>query len=358
MLAYPGQVPDMVADFADFTHQAASTTVCDSLLAPTDMPNLQPDWTAVFSAGRRRGYTDQRWKDHFGVTIAVVMLVWDALPADALAAAQLEPVHLLWLLHWFHDYRKWSQLADDWYVCERTFRTHVPHMLDVVHAHLRNIHLNNRFYSPPFGGNFPIWLVIDATVCPVSVNRKDWEHQKPFFSPRHAMHCLKYEIAVHWLTGRIFWVAGGVFGSIADLTLTRFSSLLQRLHPAEFILADKGYIGERALLCPFKGRTEQLDPQQRVWNKAMNPHRTIVENAFARLHRFKILSTPFRHQLRMHPMVFAVIAQIADLDICLHPLRRDLLELPHRHRFYVEPDRPERDPVGWVQRMRLGVVIA
>lgn len=45
--------------------------------------------------------------------------------------------------------------------------------------------------------------------------------------------------------------------------------------PFERIL-HKGYIGEHALLCPSKGRTADL-PQQRVWNKAVNPHRTIVE---------------------------------------------------------------------------------
>ena len=320
------------------------------------MPLAQPDWEDVFCQGRRRGYTPKRWLESFGVTMAVVSLIWAVLPAEALAAAHLEPVHLLWLLNWLYQYRKWSLLADDWYVCERTFRTHVPYMLDVLCTHLHVIQLNARFARPAFAGHLPAWLVIDATVCPVSVNRKDWEHQKPFFSPRHAMHCLKYEMAVRWLTGRIHWVAGGVFGSIADLTVTRFSTFLLRLFPGERVLADKGYIGEVALWCPHKGRQHELSQQQRLWNKSMNPHRTIVENAFSRLHKFKILSTPFRHPLALHPKVFGVIAQIAELDIMLHPLRSNFLELPRRHRFYVDCD--EVDPEGWVHRMHFGLVIA
>lgn len=320
------------------------------------MPREQPNWREVFATERRRPYTDQRWQDHFGVSIAVVVSIWAALPGEALAGAQLVPVHLLWLLHWLHEYRKWSLLADDWYICETTFRVYVERMLDIVHIYLRCIKLDDRFLSPPFCFQFPAWLVIDATVCPVAVNRKDWVHQKPFFSARHQTHCLKYEIAVHWLTGHIHWVAGGVFGSISDLTVTRYSTLLRRLLQGEYVLADKGYIGEPQLLCPYKGRTTQLNPQQCLWNKLMNPYRTIVENAFARLHKFKILSTPFRHPLALHPKVFAVVAQIAQIDIAIHPLRRELLELPRRHRFYV--DRVEVDPDGWVRYITFGVVIA
>lgn len=73
------------------------------------------------------------------------------------------------------------------------------------------------------------------------------------------------------------------------------------------------------------------------------------------MHRFKILSTPFRHALAMHPKAFARIAQIADINIALHPLRRNLLELP-RHSYYV--DRDEVDPAGWATRTRIGVLIA
>lgn len=57
----------------------------------------------------------------------------------------------------------------------------------------------------------------------------------------------------------------------------------------------------------------------------------------------------------MHPKAFARIAQIADINIALHPLRRNLLELP-RHSYYV--DRDEVDPAGWATRTRIGVLIA
>lgn len=62
----------------------------------------------------------------------------------------------------------------------------------------------------------------------------------------------------------------------------------------------------------------------------MNPHRTIVENAFARFSKFKILCA-YRGKLDKHPYIFAVIAQIVQADIAFHPLRRDTLELPSRH---------------------------
>ena len=140
------------------------------------------------------------------------------------------------------------------------------------------------------------------------------------------LYGLKYEIAVHWLTGKIHWVAGPVFGAVHDLTLARLSGILQRLRPNEFLLADKGYIGEAQILCPFKGRSEDLTWEQWVWNHSLNPVRVIVENALARICKFSILTTFFRGGINTHRMIFNICAQLARVDIASRPLRRDYFE--------------------------------
>ena len=103
------------------------------------------------------------------------------------------------------------------------------------------------------------------------------------------------------------------------VTIIRQSGLLAFLRAnGEPAFADKGYIGEDdVLLCPYKGRSRDLPPAQLVWNRAMNPHRTIVENVFGRTTKFAILQHKFRGELRVHPDIFRVCAQIAQLDIFL-----------------------------------------
>lgn len=90
----------------------------------------------------------------------------------------------------------------------------------------------------------------------------------------------------------------------------------------------------------------------------MNPHRTIVENAFARFSKFRILTDFYRGELWKHPYIFAVIAQIVQADIAFHPLRRDTLELPSRHWWYCDDGNLQSDPADWAQRLQFPICIS
>jgi len=307
-------------------------------MAPTSHPNFK----AIFTEGSGLAYDAKRFSTAIGVTISVVVAVWMALPPEVLTSNALQPVHLLWLLNWCRKYQDWGTTADYWHVSEHYFRDKTARMLEILHLHLHTIHMGDRF---TYLFENRAFLVVDATLCPISVNRQVWEHQAAYYSGRHKQWGLKYEIAVNWLTGKLHWVAGGVFGSMSDITLTRCSGFLSRLLPGEYALADKGYIGEAQFLTPFKGVWRLLPPLQLLWNKLMNPHRTIVENAFARIHKFRILSVPFRgHSKEEHHKIFGVIANVAQIDIEHNPLRRDCLELPRRHKYYRDSDHNE--PAG------------
>jgi len=316
-----------------------------------------PCFRRAWAEGTGTRWNEQTWQSVIGVSVAVVQLVWASIPQDVIERFQLLPVHLLWLLSWLRLYDTWPVAAIRWHVCEKTFRVHVKEMLLLLHEHLNLIHIEERFHEYPFE-NLAV-LVVDSTLCPVECDRKNWDIQAPYFSVKHHMHGLKYELAVHWLSGKLHWVAGGVFGSLADITITRHSGLLWLLRPGEHLLGDKGYEGEAQILTPFKGRSHELLAAEREWNRALNPHRVIVENAFARFHKFKVLSIPFRGPLAEHPIIFGVIAQIAQLDIELHPLRKDVLEMPARHHFY-DDEYAEQDPVGLLAHLRLqfGLLVA
>lgn len=310
------------------------------------MAALRVNWRRVWLEGMQISFTNAKWHAHLGVSMAVMSVLWASIPATEVARLQLEPVHLLWCISWLRLYDAWEASASRWRVSEKTYRVRVKEVLDLLYRNLNGISMADRF-GPAFAGEAV--LVLDATVCPVHCDRKTWDIQKMYYSVHAKMHGLKYEIAVNWVTGRLHWVAGGIFGSIADITLTRCSGFLQRLVAGESALADKGYIGEHQLLTPFKGKHWDLPPDEREWNRLLNAPRTIVENALWRIHKFKILSTTYRGPLAEHPMIFYVIAQIAQLDIQDHPLRADL-ENPRRHPLYTD-DFVQPDPEGVTQQL-------
>ena len=93
-------------------------------------------------------------------------------------------------------------------------------MLSLLFASLDLIHIADRLQDgDPFQG--VAILVIDAVLCRVECDRKDYGTRKPFFSVKHGCHGLKYEVGVHWRTGKLYWIAGGVLACFSDITITR-----------------------------------------------------------------------------------------------------------------------------------------
>lgn len=86
-------------------------------------------------------------------------------------------------------------------------------------------------------------------------------------------------------------------------------------------------LSEPQIVTPWKGRN--LTADQEAWNAALNPHRTIVENVFARICKFRILKLKYRgNDITDHHQIFNVCAQLAQLDIMYNPLRHTALEDP------------------------------
>ena len=50
----------------------------------------------------------------------------------------------------------------------------------------------------------------------------------------------------------------------------------------------------------------------------------MAENSIGRICKFKILQDAYRGDLEEHPIIFAVCAQIAQIDIQLNPLRTEV----------------------------------
>jgi putative transposase len=117
-------------------------------------------------------------------------------------------------------------------------------------------------------------------------------------------------------TGFIVWVAGGYPGSYHDLSVSRLSGLFEALLEGELVLADKGYIGEPAVVTPM--RQPETDDEWDT-NHELSSIRILVEHVNGRLKVFKCLTTPWRHELQLHAVVFHLICNIMNLEFTFHP---------------------------------------
>jgi hypothetical protein len=159
--------------------------------------------------------------------------------------------------------------------------------------------------------------VLDGTTCPI--NRPNSLLQRWFYSGKDHRHCIKYEVGVDVENGRLVWVGGPVPGSVHDMKLAKLFGLLDNLMDDEYILADKGYIGEWNIITPVKNPQTLLEY---ILSHLISSLRWIVENVLARIKGFRCLSTKWRHSIDLHFIVFYVVCEIVNVDMINRPVRR------------------------------------
>ncbi len=176
-------------------------------------------------------------------------------------------------------------------------------------------HLNDRFEVDSI---MTVNMALDGTECWIE-RPLDNVIQRQYYSGKKRKHTIKYEIGVQIQTGKIVWLAGGVPGSVHDITLYRACGLKCNLLPGELILADKGYIGDNIMIHPFRpARTEE----EQQFNAAISSLRQIVEHTYNRIKIFNFTQQKWRHDLNLHPMAFKVIVHSLNIEFDLHPVRK------------------------------------
>ena len=161
-------------------------------------------------------------------------------------------------------------------------------------------------FSPPYHRSH---LIVDSTLCPIE---RPGENQQVFYSIKHKTHGLKYELGVR-KDGLICWVYGPVPGSVHDITIIRQGGLKDYLYPNEFIIGDKGYVGENWILVPFKG--SDLSLEQRGWNHGMHSARAQVEITIGWIKNFKAMAMDWREEWDKNAMCFRVCCFIVNMSI-------------------------------------------
>ncbi|MGZ4850099.1 MAG: transposase family protein [Candidatus Bathyarchaeia archaeon] len=127
------------------------------------------------------------------------------------------------------------------------------------------------------------------------------------YSGKSKKFSLKYQIIIGINSYRVYSIYGPVIGSIHDSTLLQQSGCEIFLNEENIkIIGDKGYQGYTNITTPIKKKEKKkpLTPLQQTFNKKVAHTRIRIENHFATIKKWKILSTIFRGDPQDHKYVF------------------------------------------------------
>ena len=115
---------------------------------------------------------------------------------------------------------------------------------------------------------------------------------------------LRYEVGVSISTGNIVWVNGPFpCGEYPDIKIFK-KFMLNMIGPEEMVVADRGYKHEK---CVYS--IPGIDP---TVSSCIRARHEIVNR---RMKHFQVLSTVFRHNLKLHALCFHAVANITALMI-------------------------------------------
>jgi len=154
-------------------------------------------------------------------------------------------------------------------------------------------------------------LLVDVTEQAIERPRKG---QRAFYSGKKRRHTIKTEIRIT-PEGKICDVSKSHKGSRHDFALHKQGA---KLPLGCRVYADSGYQGLKKLHArsrtPFKKtRLKPLTPRKKAYNKAIARQRIKIENIFAQIKRFRILSERYRNKRLRYNLKFNIIAGIVNM---------------------------------------------
>ena len=157
--------------------------------------------------------------------------------------------------------------------------------------------------------------------CKVSVDCKDFQinEPKPFvkkwskrwYSFKHNVAALRYEVAIGIRSGDIVWAAGPFPAGMKTDWMIFKDGLKKMLQPDERVEADSGYVAGDPEFC--------LTPKG-IWHPAekqdlRNRLRARQETVNTRLTNFQAMSNVWRHGTTRHAMAFRAILVMVQIQI-------------------------------------------
>jgi hypothetical protein len=176
----------------------------------------------------------------------------------------------------------------------------------------------NKVVAVPRGGIDPGYkvrcVVADATETQIQRPKKD---QKVYYSGKMKRHTVKTEAMIDLSNGQIVAVSDTTPGSVHDFAVHK---KMKHLPTKTLLLADSGYQGVAALhsrswIPDKKPKNGTLSASSKMRNSALAILRVSIENIFAKLKVFKILTNKYRNRLERYNRTFRIIIGIVNREM-------------------------------------------
>jgi hypothetical protein len=154
-------------------------------------------------------------------------------------------------------------------------------------------------------------IIVDVTEINTQRPKKN---QRKYYSGKKKRHTQKIEVQINE-KGKIIGVSKSYPGRKHDFAIRKSEKPMPR---DAIILADSGYQGlqkknKNAILPHKRRRKIPLSAEEKAHNRDLPFKRVLIENVFAKLKKFKILSSVYRNFKKKLHMRFNVIAGIHNL---------------------------------------------
>jgi hypothetical protein len=142
--------------------------------------------------------------------------------------------------------------------------------------------------------------IIDCTE--LSINA--WHRNA--FSVKKAHHTIKYQVVINISNGKLLHIYGPFKGSRHDAKVYTNSGLaLWLLNHNLQILGDKAYVGSSGVIASIKKSNFRYSKREcKNFNLKLSQKRILIENHFAHLKIWKILTHCYRGDIEQHAVIF------------------------------------------------------
>jgi hypothetical protein len=164
-------------------------------------------------------------------------------------------------------------------------------------------------------------IVFDVTECPIERPKRkktgrNKNRQKRYYSGKKKRHTIKQQIAVDAKSEKIIATSMDC-GKTHDFKIYKKSK--NRVHPETKVQTDSGYQGIQKIhanseLPKKRSKKKPLTKDDKIRNREISSQRVIVENVFAFLKKFKIISQRYRNRRRRFGLRFNLICALFNYE--------------------------------------------
>ncbi|MBW1241785.1 MAG: IS5 family transposase [Spiroplasma poulsonii] len=157
-------------------------------------------------------------------------------------------------------------------------------------------------------------IIIDATETPIQRPKKG---QKQSYSGKKKKHTIKTQVIIEQETKKIIETSFSL-GKKHDYALFKESKI--PILKNTKLIVDSGYQGiqknhNNVLIPTKKTKKNPLNKEQKQYNRLVSKMRIIIENIFAILKKFKIITEKYRNRRKRFGLRFNLIASIYNLQL-------------------------------------------